>query len=69
MGFPSKDGFWVSLDGIIEFRVNPERAAQVYVEYNDSQNGDRIDEEIVAKVIMPNARSFCRLEGSKQVGA
>lgn len=68
MGFPSKDGFWVSLDGIIEFRVNPENAAQVYVEYNDSENGDRIDEEIVAKVIMPNARSFCRLEGSNKLG-
>ena len=25
MGFPSKDGFWVSLDGVIEFRVNPEK--------------------------------------------
>lgn len=68
MGFPSKDGFWVSLDGIIEFRVNPENAAQVYVEYNDSENGDRIDEELIAKVIMPNARSFCRLEGSNKLG-
>lgn len=68
MGFPSKDGFWVSLDGIIEFRVDPDRAAQVYVEYNDSDNGDRIDEEIIAKVIMPNARSFCRLEGSNKLG-
>lgn len=74
MGFPSKDGFWVSLDGIIEFRVNPERAAQVYVEYNDETNQspgtrtDRIDEEIIAKVIMPNARSFCRLEGSNKLG-
>lgn len=74
MGFPSKDGFWVSLDGIIEFRVNPDKAAEVYVEYNDSGNGDRpdngnrIDEEIIAKVIMPNARSFCRLEGSNKLG-
>ena len=30
MGFPSRDGFWVKLDGRIEFRVDPERAAEVY---------------------------------------
>lgn len=68
MGFPSKDGFWVSLDGRIQFRVNPERAAEVYVIYNESENGDAIDEEIIRKVIMPNARSFCRLAGSSKLG-
>lgn len=68
MGFPSKDGFWVSLDGVIEFRVDPEKAAEVFVIYNEDENGDRIDEEIVKKVIMPNARSFCRLEGSNNLG-
>lgn len=68
MGFPSKDGFWVSLDGIIEFRVKPEEAASVYVTYNESDNGDAIDEEIIRKIIMPNARSFCRLQGSNSLG-
>lgn len=68
MGFPSKDGFWVSLDGRIQFRVNPERAAEVYVIYNEDENGDAIDEEIIRKVIMPNARSFCRLAGSAKLG-
>lgn len=68
MGFPSKDGFWVSLDGRIQFRVNPERASEVYVIYNESENGDAIDAEIIRKVIMPNARSFCRLEGSSKLG-
>ena len=68
MGFPSKDGFWISLDGRIEFRVDPERAAEVFVTYNDETNGDRIDEEIILKVITPNARSFCRLEGSSSSG-
>lgn len=68
MGFPSKDGFWVSLDGVIEFRVNPEQAAHVYVTYNDESNGDRIDEEIVKKIILPNARAFCRLQGSQYTG-
>jgi len=68
MGFPSKDGFWVSLDGIIEFRVDPEKAAEVYVLYNEIENGQAIDEELVRKVIMPNARSFCRLQGSNELG-
>ena len=72
MGFPSKDGFWISLDGIIEFRVMDTRAAEVYVTYNDISNdvagSSRIDEEIIAKIIMPNARSFCRLRGSNSSG-
>jgi regulator of protease activity HflC (stomatin/prohibitin superfamily) len=71
MGFPSKDGFWVVLDGIIEFRVMPERAAEVYVVYNEILNdeaGTRIDEEVTKKVVLPNARSFCRLRGSDHSG-
>jgi len=68
MGFPSKDGFWVSLDGIIEFRVNPDKAPEVYVLFNQIENGEEIDQEIVETVIMPNARSFCRLQGSNSSG-
>ncbi len=68
MGFPSRDGFWVSLDGIIEFRVKPEKAAEVYITYNDTFNGEKIDSEIVSKIILPNARSFCRLRGSDHAG-
>ncbi len=68
MGFPSKDGFWVSLDGIIEFRVDPAKASEVYVLFNQADNGPSIDEEIVKTVIMPNARSFCRLQGSSSSG-
>jgi len=68
MTFPSKDGFQISLDGRIEFRVIPETAAQTYVTYNDVSNDQAghsaIAEEIIAKVIMPNARAFCRLRGS-----
>ncbi|MCH8046275.1 MAG: SPFH domain-containing protein [Planctomycetes bacterium] len=68
MTFPSKDGFPISLDGIIEFRVIPKTAALTYVKYNDVSNdkpgGSAIAEEIIAKVIMPNARAFCRLRGS-----
>lgn len=68
MGFPSKDGFWVTLDGVIEFNVKPEEAARVFVTYNDTVNGENIDEEIINKVILPNARSFCRLRGSNHSG-
>ena len=68
IGFPSKDGFWVSLDGIVEFRINPKKAAVVYVIYNEFTNGPRIDEEIVKKIILPTARSFCRLQGSNNLG-
>lgn len=68
MGFPSKDGFWVRLDGIIEFRVKESHAAEIFAIYNEVTNGDRVDEEIVKKVILPNARSFCRLEGSNSLG-
>ncbi|MBS0263999.1 MAG: band 7 protein [Planctomycetes bacterium] len=68
LGFPSKDGFWVSLDSIVEFRVNPDMAAKVFVLYNEETNGDRIDEEIVRKVILPVARAFCRVQGSKNAG-
>ena len=67
-GFPTKDGFWVTLEGVIEFRVKPEEAARVFVTYNDADNGDAIDEEIVSKIILPNARSYCRLRGSNQSG-
>ncbi|TWU31541.1 SPFH domain-containing protein [Novipirellula artificiosorum] len=72
MGFPSRDGFWVKLDGRIEFRVDPERAAEVFVTYNDSVNDTgsdaRVEEEIIQKIILPNARSFCRLRGSDHSG-
>ena len=68
MSFPSKDGFSISLDGIIEFRVIPETVAQTYVTYNDVTNDkpgvNNIAKEIIDKVIMPNARAFCRLRGS-----
>lgn len=68
IGFPTKDGFWVTIEGIIEYRVKPDEAAQVFVTYNDTTNGDAIDEEIVHKIILPNARSYCRLKGSNHSG-
>lgn len=68
MGFPSRDGFWIRLDGSIQFHVIPERAPYVYVVYNEVNQGDDVFEEIVQKIIVPNARSFCRLSGSSYTG-
>jgi len=51
--------------------VNPDRAAEVLVKYNEIRNdvgGTRIDDEIIKKVVLPNARSFCRLRGSDHSG-
>ncbi|RUL82777.1 SPFH domain-containing protein [Tautonia sociabilis] len=63
--FLSADGFNISLDGAVTFRINEDRAAEVFVLYNEDANGDAIDEEIIAKIITPYARSICRVNGSK----
>ena len=68
MDFLSADGFPVTLDGAVEFRVVPEKAAEVFVKYNESENGDLIDEEIISKIITPESRSLCRTGGSKLTG-
>lgn len=72
MGFPSRDGFFVTLDGSIQFRVADDRVAEVFVTYNDSDNDKgldaRVEQEIIQKIILPNARSICRLKGSNHSG-
>jgi len=68
MGFPSKDGFWVQLDGFVRFRVNEKKASEVFVTYNEDHNGDDVTDEIRDKIILPQARSFCRLAGSNYTG-
>ncbi len=72
MGFPSRDGFFVTLDGSIQFRVADDRVAEVFVTYNDAENDKgidaRVEQEIIQKIILPNARSICRLKGSNHSG-
>ena len=68
MDFLSADGFPITLDGVVEFRVLPEQVAEVFVKYNEDANGDAIDEEIIAKIITPESRSLCRIGGSKLTG-
>jgi regulator of protease activity HflC (stomatin/prohibitin superfamily) len=69
MDFLSADGFPVSLDGAIEFRVMPDRVAEVFVQYNEDDNGDAIDDEIINKIITPESRSICRIGGSRLTGS
>jgi regulator of protease activity HflC (stomatin/prohibitin superfamily) len=68
MSFLSADGFPITLDGVVEFRILPEKVAEMFVKYNESVNGDAIDEEIIAKIITPESRSLCRIGGSKLSG-
>lgn len=68
LGFPSKDGFWIRLGGTVQFHVDPERSPEVFVTYNIDRNGDEIYEEVVESIILPNARSFCRIAGSSYTG-
>jgi len=68
MDFLSSDGFPITLDGAVEFRVLPTMVADVFVKYNEDKNGDEIDEEIITKIITPESRSLCRTGGSKLTG-
>ena len=68
MSFLTSDGFVVKLDGTVEFRIMEDRVAEVFVQYNEDRNGDEIDEEIVSKIINPESRSICRINGSKLSG-
>ncbi len=68
IGFPTRDGFWVSLEAIIEFRVNPKEAAKVYVLYNEESKNTSIDEQVIQKIVLPNARAYTRLKGSSHSG-
>jgi regulator of protease activity HflC (stomatin/prohibitin superfamily) len=68
IGFPTKDGFWVSLEAIIEFRIKPEQAATTYILYNEERDGKNLAAEVITKVILPNARAYTRLRGSNHSG-
>jgi hypothetical protein len=73
IGFSTRDGFWVSLEGVIEYRVNPQEAAKVFVLYNEGKNNGTTDDEaiqkmVIEKIIVPNARAYTRLKGSSHSG-
>jgi regulator of protease activity HflC (stomatin/prohibitin superfamily) len=57
--FLTVDGFTVSLEGTVEFNIEPDQAPRLSHEVGDM-------EDILKKLILPNVRGFSRLEGSKK---
>ncbi len=58
IAFLTLDGFTVTVEGTLEFAVNPDKAAELTHRVGDM-------DDIVKKVILPSARGFSRIEGSK----
>ncbi|MDS4027388.1 MAG: SPFH domain-containing protein [Candidatus Contendobacter sp.] len=57
VGFPSRDGFEISLDMTVEFEFLPQHIAWIYQSYGDLP-------AVVDKIIMPQILSVSRLKGS-----
>jgi regulator of protease activity HflC (stomatin/prohibitin superfamily) len=62
--FPSLDGFDISMEGTIEWYIDPLRVAEVFVKYVDTRPMITC---IVEDIILPNARAYSRIEGSKHL--
>ena len=60
--FPSADSFDIQLEGFVEWSIDPDKLPLVYVEY---ANGGDLIPFLEEDVILPYARSFCRLAGSQ----
>jgi regulator of protease activity HflC (stomatin/prohibitin superfamily) len=60
--FPSADSFDIQLEGFVEWSINPEMLPLIYVQY---ANGGELIPFLQEDVILPYARSFCRLAGSQ----
>jgi len=58
ISFLTLDGFTVNVEGTIEYAIEPESAALLTHRVGDM-------EDILKKVILPRARGFSRIEGSK----
>jgi regulator of protease activity HflC (stomatin/prohibitin superfamily) len=62
--FPSLDGFDITMEGTIEWYIDPARVAEVFVKYVDTRD---VITCITEDVILPNARAYSRIEGSKHL--
>jgi regulator of protease activity HflC (stomatin/prohibitin superfamily) len=62
--FPSLDGFDITMEGTIEWYINPERLPEVFVKYVDKRD---VITCVVEEIILPNTRTFSRIEGSKHL--
>jgi regulator of protease activity HflC (stomatin/prohibitin superfamily) len=60
--FPSNDSFDIKLDGFVEWEIDPAKLPLMYVQYAE---GSGLIEFMEQKVILPYARSFCRIIGSQ----
>jgi regulator of protease activity HflC (stomatin/prohibitin superfamily) len=60
--FPSADSFDIRLDGFVEWSIDPQALPLIYVQYGE---GNGLIPYLEEKVILPYARSFCRLVGSQ----
>jgi len=58
INFLTLDGFTVSLEGTVEFNIDPGMAPRLAHEVGDM-------EDILKKLILPSVRGFARIEGSK----
>ena len=59
ISFLTIDGFTVSLEGTVEFNIDPAQAPRLVHEVGDM-------EDILKKLILPSVHGFARIEGSKK---
>lgn len=59
ISFLSQDGFTITVEGTIEWAIKKQNAALITTEVGDL-------DDILNKVILPRARGFSRIEGSKK---
>jgi len=62
--FPSLDGFDITMEGTIEWYIDPLRVAEVFSKYVEDRD---VITCITESVILPNARAYSRIEGSKHL--
>jgi regulator of protease activity HflC (stomatin/prohibitin superfamily) len=60
--FPSSDSFEITMVGFVEWSIVPDKLPLLYVQYGE---GAGLIEYIEQRIILPYARSFCRLVGSQ----
>jgi regulator of protease activity HflC (stomatin/prohibitin superfamily) len=70
--FPSRDGFILKPQVVVEYAARPEKAPELMVRLtdegilhqNDETAEDQLQNEILQKVILPHIRGYARIEGS-----
>jgi regulator of protease activity HflC (stomatin/prohibitin superfamily) len=60
--FPSADSFEIRMEGFVEWSIIPDKLPLIYTQYGE---GGELIPFLDERVILPYARSFCRLVGSR----